>query len=228
MEHASGAHESCFAFDADADFCTSSWLFWRWGERGQVSNLRFSYYISLVFLSTGTGRLGLLNWVGWSRCCASTPRRASAVTQGPGLSCAMQVAQDYVCKMLCGSLSSPACGLLGKLFTPSCCYFGLWLFPRSLSRESWGRKKHPGRQQWWWAFSVCLTTCPAAAPEAVEVSWSVEVLVGLQTAGSRNVCHFLLHFLFPPSYLRWLPKIVSPKTCCTCNWWGVSLVFIFL
>lgn len=72
------------------------------------------------------------------------------------------------------------------------------IFPRSLSRESWGRRKHPGRWQQWQVFSVCLPTCPAVAPGVVEASWSVKELVGLQTAGSRNVCHSLLHFFFPP------------------------------
>lgn len=83
VEHAYGAHDLCFDFD---DFCTSSWLSWRWEERGQISNSRYSYYISLVFLITGTGRFGLLKWLVWSRCCAPTLHVASAVPQGSGSS----------------------------------------------------------------------------------------------------------------------------------------------
>ena len=228
MEHASDAYDVCFDFDADADFCTSSWLFWSWEERGQVSNFRFSYYISLVFLSTGTGRLGLLNQVGWSRCCASTPRIASAVPQGSGSSCAMQVAQDYVCKMLCGSLSSPACGLLGKLFTLSCCYFGLWSSQEAFPEKAEGERSTLGDG----SDGKCFQwACPPALQQPLEW-WKLpdqwKNWLGYRLQGEEMSATFFYISSSPQSYLGRWPKIVSPKTCCSCNWWGVSLVFIFL
>lgn len=97
--------------------------------------------------------------------------------------------------------------------------FWTLIFPRSLPREGSGREKHPGRWQWWELFSVCLPTCPAAAPGVVEASWSVAELAGLQTAGSRNVCHFLLHFLFPP-VISW----VITQDCVTQDMLHLQLV----
>lgn len=78
----SDAYNVYFDSDAGTGFYSSSWLFWKGEERGQVSKLRFSYYI--LGFSTGTGRHGLLNWVGWNRCCVSNPRIASAVLSALG------------------------------------------------------------------------------------------------------------------------------------------------
>lgn len=93
--------------------------------------------------------------------------------------------------------------------------FWTLIFPGSLSRESWGRKKHPGSWQWWGVFLVCLPTCPAAAPGVVEASWSVEELVELWTAGSRSICNFLLCFLFS--------TVISQVVTQDCITWHAAL-----
>lgn len=64
--------------------------------------------------------------------------------QGFGSSCAMQFAQDCVCKILCEYLYSPACGLLGKVFILSCCYFGVLSSQEAFPEKAEGERNCHG------------------------------------------------------------------------------------
>lgn len=84
------AHNVCFDFDTDAGFCTSSRLFWKWEERGQVSKLRFSCYMSLVLAQE---QVDLDFWTGWDETGAVFLSHDSfGCPQDSGSSCAMQFA----------------------------------------------------------------------------------------------------------------------------------------
>lgn len=62
MVHASDAPNVYFDSDTAAGFCISSWLFWKWEERGQISQLKFSYYMFLVLAQE---QVDLDCWTGW-------------------------------------------------------------------------------------------------------------------------------------------------------------------
>lgn len=141
MEDAPVVHDVYFDSDADTGFCTSSWLFQEQEERSQFSNLIaqleiFLLYVSFIFLSTGTGRLGLLNWMGRSQVLYFYPVHS--------LSCPQRL-----WKILCNAGFSGLCvqGAQRISFQPSLCLFRqavvsvlplFWtsIFPRSLSTGS--------------------------------------------------------------------------------------------
>lgn len=151
--------------------------------------------------------------MGWNGCCVSTPRIASVVPRALGhpVQCSLPRTVCVRCFVNLFPASLLCLAAILEFCLPE------RLFQRKL------REKETAMA----VMAVCLPTCPAAALRLTEASWSVEELIGLQTVGSRNVCWNFYISASPGHTLCDDPRS-NHLTRCTWNWWGVSIVFIFL
>lgn len=183
---------------------------------------RFSFYMFPSSFSAQR-QVDLGCWTGWEevRCCTSTPCIALVVPRGSGRSCAMQVSQDYVCRVLSGSLSSPVCVYLDKLLYLSCRCFGLQSSQGAFPQEAEGEIETQGET----AVTASVFGVPAHLPRSSP--WSggnflISRRTGWITDCKEQKCLPLSSpFPLPLSHvLDDYPDHIT-KTSCTCSRWGV-------
>lgn len=128
--------------------------------------LIWDFLITFCWPFSAQGQVDLGCWTGWDEADAVLlPHAQSQLSRRLWVILAMQVAQDYVCKMLCGFVSSPACGLLGKLFTLSRCYFGLWSSQEAFPEKAEGERNTLGAA----SDGECFwCACPPALQQPLE------------------------------------------------------------